>query len=137
MQTSQLLAVGAPLVEHILLNQFLTIEDALHEVGDGESIGLVVDASRQIRFEASPDDGVGATASLSLTLHRDDAAVADRYRSAAAAVMAAKQFDVHREQLVVELCNARNPLVADALTTLTRHPDGSVAGRARQALDAL
>jgi hypothetical protein len=29
------------------------------------------------------------------------------------------------------------PFVADALTTLTRHPDGSVAARARQALDAL
>jgi hypothetical protein len=74
---------------------------------------------------------------LSLTLHRDDAAVADRYRSAAAAVMAAKHFDVYREQLVVEMCNARNSFVADALTTLTRHPDGSVAARARQALDAL
>ena len=51
--------------------------------------------------------------------------------------MAARQFDVHREQLVVELCTARNSLAVDALTTLTHHPDGSVAARAKQALDAL
>jgi hypothetical protein len=137
-QTAQSLTAQAPVVQHVLLNQFLTLEDVLDHLADGDSIELVLQAGREIRFEGSPDgEAVRAEASLTLTLRRDDAALAARYRKAAEAVMAARQFDVRREQLVVELCTARNSLAVDALTTLTHHPDGSVAARAQQALDVL
>ena len=78
-----------------------------------------------------------ATAAVHLLIRRDDATLARYYRQQADAVMATKQFDVVREQRLVELISARNELARDALSSLIDHPDGYVAARARQALAAL
>lgn len=140
-QTAQDLRVDTPVVQHVLVNQFLTLEDVLAEVADGDSVELILRARRQVQFEGWSGDGAqdasGAPAVLRLTVHRDDSALAAFYRRSADAVLAAAQADPTRERRVVELCTARNQLAAQALTELGRHSDLSVANRARQALAAL
>lgn len=139
-QTAQDLQIDIPVVQHVLVNQFLTLEDALAEIDDGDSVELLLQARRQLQFEDRPADGppdAGPVADLSLTLHRDDAALAAFYHRTAEAVLGAAQADPAREQRVVQLCTARNHLAAPALTELARHPDPSVADRARRALAAL
>lgn len=140
-QTAQDLRVGNPVVQHVLVNQFLTLEDVLAEVADGDSVELNLRGRRQIQFEGwsgqGSQDAGGASAVLRLTMHRDDSALAAFYRRSADAALAAAQADPSRERRVVELCTARNQLAVQALTELGRHSDPSVADRARQALAAL
>ena len=137
-ETSRPLTTNAPVTEHLLLNQFLTLEDLRDGIPDGHAADLVLECSRMLRLEGVPQqDAPRATAAVHLLIRRDDAALASYYRQQADAVMAAKQFDVVREQRLVELFSARNELARDALSSLTDHPDGYVAARARQALAAL
>ena len=136
-QTAQDLRADTPLVQRVLVNQFLTLEDVLAAVADGDSVELALRAQREVRFEGgSADDQphAGAAAALRITLHRDDAALAAFYRRCADHVLEAAQADPVREQWVVELCTSRNQWAVPALTELARHPDRSVADRARQAL---
>lgn len=139
-QTAQDLRADTQVVQRVLVNQFLTLEDARTAVADGDAVDLLLRAHREVRFEDGPADhgpGRDATADLRLTLHRDDAALAAFYRRAAEAVLGAAQADPAREQRVLELCTARNQVAAPALTALARHPDPTVADRARRALAAL
>jgi hypothetical protein len=132
------LAPSTPVTEHLLLNQFLTLERVRDAVPDGDTTELVVQCARVLRLQGYPnEDAPTATAELHLRIRRDDAAVRRRYDQAAEAIMATEQFDVFREQRLVELVCARNELVVDALTSMTSHRDSSVAARAQQALAAL
>jgi hypothetical protein len=133
--TSVPLTTDAPVIEEVLLNQFLALESLRDTVPDGGSTELVVRCARQLRLEGLPAET--AVTDLRVPMRRDDAALARHYADAAAEVAGTAQFDVHRERLLVELCTARDPLVADALSSLVDHPDGSVAARAAQALTAL
>jgi hypothetical protein len=136
-ETSRPLTMTAPVTEHLLVNQFLTLEDVRDAIPDGQTTELVVRCSRLLRLEGLPEDPATATAAVHLWIRRDDAALANYYREAADAIMATQQFDVAREQRLVELFSARSELATDALSSLIDHPDAYVAARARQALAAL
>jgi hypothetical protein len=137
-ETPRPLTTSAPVTEHLLLNQFLTLEDLRDGISDGDSTDLIVECSRVLRLEGVPQqDAPRATAAVHLLIRRDDATLARYYRQQADAIMATQQFDVMREQRLTELFSARTELARHALSSLTDHPDGYVAARARQALAAL
>ena len=137
-QTAVPVAPDAPALEHVLLNQFLTLEALRDAVPDGETADIVVRCSRTLALDGEATDDVpAATAEHRLPLRRDDAALADTYRRAAADIMATHQFTAERERLLLELTTARNDLAAEPLSTLTEHPDAQVSARAAHALEAL
>jgi hypothetical protein len=137
-QTSTPLTAERPVLQQVLLNQFLTLESVRDAVPDGHTAELEVRCVRQLGLEGQPNDNVPTAAVvLHLRMPRNDDELADRYRRAAETITSTPQFTVGREQLLTELCTARNRLAIDALTALVSHPDTSVAARARHALSAL
>jgi len=137
-QTALQLLVGTPAIERVLLNQFLTLEALRDAVPEGEAADIVIHCSRTLSLEGEKHgDAQAATTDLNLSMRRDDAALSDVYKRAAAEIMASLQFTARREQLVVELTTARNALAAEPLSVLTEHSDSQVSTRAAQALQAL
>jgi hypothetical protein len=136
-------APGAPLVQRLLLNDYLRLERALDALAPGERGLLEIGCRRQLMLGAEARQALapqgGATLvqqRLLVALRRDDAALAGLIERLAKAlrdewnVYAASRQAASLAQLVA----LRLPAAAGALRSLEQHPDPVVRAAVQRAL---
>jgi hypothetical protein len=137
-ETFREVTTEVPVTADVLLNQFLELDRVREALPDGGTLQLAVHCRRWLRLRTQADDETAAASAIvHVQMRRDDAELARRFQTAAAAILRAGQFDVARERLLTELVSARSPLAIGALSALLGHSDGYIVARAPQALDAL
>ncbi|MGR0221056.1 hypothetical protein [Agromyces sp. ZXT2-6] len=138
-ESSVLVASDRPDRGRILLNRFLTLEDLRSSLPEGGRFDLVVHCERRIRVAGDARDAEppAVRTELRVPVVRDDAACAAEYGRLADVVLGHPSAHVLREQALDALLSARSTVAEAALVAVAEHPDPTVAGPARHAIDAM
>jgi hypothetical protein len=129
------LAAGRPIVQELLVNQFLSLERLADAVPAGESRRLTLRLVRSCRLGAAQADALRARGEpveveVALTV-RGDPAELDRIADelAQAVRLDAQPGSVAREQALTTLLALRTPAATRHLRSLADHPDPGVRAR--------